>query len=218
MCVSQSRNGLGEARLSGVETGPMTDRCGRGEMETRTDPFSLLGLRRPRREEPVRVATPLRSLLGVSRLIVMNVRLADGRLIVDVRPSWKRPRCSCCGRQAPGYDRAAEHRAWQALTFGTVFVRAPLRHPPRALPPLRSPCRAASVGRRRAALHPSLRGDGGLPRPGHGHDEHRQADGDQLVDGFQHRRQARERAARRQPPRWRAPHRIDEFSYRKRHR
>ena len=71
----------------------------------------------------MRVTTLLRSLLGVSRMFVCNVRLGESSLLVDVRPSWKRPRCGCCGRKAPGYDRAAEPRRWQALAFGTVFVR-----------------------------------------------------------------------------------------------
>ncbi len=70
----------------------------------------------------MRITKLLRSLLGVSRMFVCDVRLGRSSLIVDVRPSWTRPRCSCCGRRAPGYDRGTKPRFWQALAFGTVFV------------------------------------------------------------------------------------------------
>jgi len=70
----------------------------------------------------VRITKLLRSLLGVSRMFVRDVQLGHSSLIVDVRPSWKRPRCGGCGRRAPGYDRMTKPRFWQALAFGTVFV------------------------------------------------------------------------------------------------
>lgn len=71
----------------------------------------------------MRITTLLRSLLGVSRMYVERVRLRGGAtLVVEVRPSWRKPRCSCCGKRAPGYDRGREPRSWQALAFGTTFV------------------------------------------------------------------------------------------------
>ncbi len=96
--------------------------CSRWEMEARTDPRSFGVVEISKEEESVRITTLLRSLLGVSRMFVTGVKLGDGRLVVDVRPCWKRARCSSCCRRAPGYDSATEPRSWQALAFGTVFV------------------------------------------------------------------------------------------------
>jgi len=70
----------------------------------------------------MRLTTLVRSLLGVSQMFVLRVRLRGSTLVVEVRPSWRLPRCSCCGRKAPGYDRGKEPRAWRALAFGTTFI------------------------------------------------------------------------------------------------
>ncbi len=70
----------------------------------------------------MRLTTLVRSLLGVSQMYVVRVHLRGSTLVVEVRPSWKRPRCSCCGKRAPGYDGGKEPRFWRALAFGTTFV------------------------------------------------------------------------------------------------
>jgi transposase len=54
--------------------------------------------------------------------------VAGDALEVAVRPSWRLPRCSGCGRPRPGYDRHAERR-WRHLDFGGVEVL--LRYAPR---------------------------------------------------------------------------------------
>lgn len=65
----------------------------------------------------MRVTTVLRRLLGVTKLFVCGVRFEIDGLVVEVRPCWRRPRCGCCGRRAPGYDRAASRR-WRHLGLG----------------------------------------------------------------------------------------------------
>ena len=47
---------------------------------------------------------------------------------MEVRPSWRRPRCGRCGQPAAGYDRLAP-RDWRHLTLGRLILW--LRYAPR---------------------------------------------------------------------------------------
>ena len=68
----------------------------------------------------MRVTTLLRRLLGVTQMYVREVRLtAGGGLAVSVVPSWRRSRCSGCGRPAPRYDRRPG-RQWRHLSWGRL--------------------------------------------------------------------------------------------------
>jgi transposase len=71
----------------------------------------------------VRAATLLRRLLGVSQTIVHNVQFdADGDLLVEVRPTWHKPRCGLCGERAPGYDQPKQERRWRDVALGGIIV------------------------------------------------------------------------------------------------
>src|SRR5690606_39302523 len=55
------------------------------------------------KEVPVRVTTLLRRLLGVSHTVVRSVRFDDdAELVVEVAPTWRKPRCGLCCQRAPG--------------------------------------------------------------------------------------------------------------------
>lgn len=62
----------------------------------------------------VRTTTLLRTLLGLNDTRVLHVSFDGEGLIVDVAPTWTRPRCSECGSKGPGYDRDTERR-WRHL-------------------------------------------------------------------------------------------------------
>lgn len=69
----------------------------------------------------MRVTTLLKKLLGIEHLLVTGFEIKDGGLIIDVRPSWRKPRCSGCGKRRGGYD-TLEVRVWRHLDFGGVRV------------------------------------------------------------------------------------------------
>ena len=70
----------------------------------------------------MRVTTLLRKLLGIKQIVVEGFGAEAGALVIDVRPSWRLPRCSRCKRTVRGfYDRRKE-RWWRHLDFGGVRV------------------------------------------------------------------------------------------------
>lgn len=69
----------------------------------------------------MRVTTLLKKLLGIKHLLVTGIEIEDGALIIDVRPSWRKPRCSCCKKRRGQYDRLKPRR-WRHLDFGGVRV------------------------------------------------------------------------------------------------
>lgn len=69
----------------------------------------------------MRITSLLRKLLGIKHMIVEGAAAKGGGLVIDVRPSWRTPRCSGCGRRRGGYDRLPA-RHWRHLDFGAVRV------------------------------------------------------------------------------------------------
>ncbi len=62
----------------------------------------------------MRLTKLLRILLGLEETRVRDASFDDVGLVIDVAPSWRRPRCSECGRTCPGYDRTRDRR-WRHL-------------------------------------------------------------------------------------------------------
>jgi len=75
----------------------------------------------------MRVTTRLRSMLGVSRMCVERVRRRGGTtLVVEVRPSWGKRRCTCCGKKAPeGCSSADRGEAPSCLNVMVLPVAKP---------------------------------------------------------------------------------------------
>jgi len=70
----------------------------------------------------MRVTTLFRRLLGVTGLRVTGAFFMTlGSLSIEVAPGWRKPRCSDCGRAAPGYDRRPV-RWWRHLAWGKTLV------------------------------------------------------------------------------------------------
>lgn len=76
----------------------------------------------------MRITSLLKKLIGIKHLLVIGFCILEGALVIDVRPSWRKRRCSRCGRICPGNDTLPA-RVWRHLDFGGVEVR--LRYPPR---------------------------------------------------------------------------------------
>ena len=85
----------------------------------------------------MRMTTLLKKLLGIQHLLVTGFDIEHGALVIEVRPSWRTPRCSGCQRRRGRYDRLPSRR-WRHLDFGgvRVYLRYGLR---------RVSCRACGV-------------------------------------------------------------------------
>lgn len=69
----------------------------------------------------MRVTRLLRDLLGLEETRVLDVSFDEVGLVVDVAPTWRRPRCSECGQKCPGYDRDRGRR-WRHLDVAGMLV------------------------------------------------------------------------------------------------
>jgi transposase len=69
----------------------------------------------------VRVTRLLRDLLGLEGTRVLDVNFDEAGLVVDVAPTWRRPRCSGCGRKCRGYDRDRGRR-WRHLDVAGMLL------------------------------------------------------------------------------------------------
>ncbi|MGH8692161.1 MAG: ISL3 family transposase [Burkholderiales bacterium] len=62
----------------------------------------------------MRIKMLLRQLLGLEHTRVVGCSFADDGLMLDVAPTWRKPRCSGCGHGCRGYDRQRGRR-WRHL-------------------------------------------------------------------------------------------------------
>ena len=69
----------------------------------------------------MRIQKLLRTLLGLEGTRVLDVDFDEAGLVVDVAPTWRRPRCSECGEIAPGYDRGRGRR-WRHLDVAGMLL------------------------------------------------------------------------------------------------
>ena len=89
----------------------------------------------------MRVTTLLKKVLAIKHVVVKDVEDEPGGLVLDVKPSWRKPRCSGCGTIRPGYD-TLKPRFWRHIDLGVITLHlSPLRSPARLLPKLRGGCR-----------------------------------------------------------------------------
>ncbi len=76
----------------------------------------------------MRLTTVLKKLIAVTSIFATGAAFVDGGIVVDVRPTWRRPRCGLCQRPCSGYDTHPP-RLWRHLSL--VSVRIWLRYAPR---------------------------------------------------------------------------------------
>lgn len=69
----------------------------------------------------MRITTLLRNLLGLEETRVLDVNFDEVGLVVDVAPTWRKPRCSECEEPCPGYDHAAGRR-WRHLDLAGMML------------------------------------------------------------------------------------------------
>ena len=77
----------------------------------------------------MRVTKLARILIGIASLFVTGVYLEEVCVVLPVKPSWRLPRCSGCGRICPGYDHSHEPVRWVHLGIGAL--RLILEYAPR---------------------------------------------------------------------------------------
>ena len=70
----------------------------------------------------MRLTKLLRILMGLKETRVVDVGFDAAGLVVDVAPTWRRPRCSVCGDKCPGYDRDPD-RSWRHLDVAGMQLR-----------------------------------------------------------------------------------------------
>jgi transposase len=73
------------------------------------------------KEGSVRVTTVLRRIVAVISVFVCGFEFTSDGLIVDVRPTWRRPRCSQCQRRGAVYDRRPA-QLWRHLGLGRLRI------------------------------------------------------------------------------------------------
>lgn len=75
----------------------------------------------------MRATSVLRVLIALQQTLVTGFEFDDEGLIIDVRPSWRVPRCSECGRRGSTYDR--RQRTWRHLDLAGIkcWLRYDLR-------------------------------------------------------------------------------------------
>lgn len=77
----------------------------------------------------MRMNTFVRRLLGVKQLVVVDACFEAEDLVVEVKPTWREPRCGKCGRRAPRCGTQPKRR-WRHLGMGALrifFSYAPRR-------------------------------------------------------------------------------------------
>lgn len=70
----------------------------------------------------MRATSLLRMLIGVVGTVVVGCEVDHGALVVHVRPTGRRPRCSGCGRSRPTGAVATEQREWRHLDLAGVML------------------------------------------------------------------------------------------------
>ncbi len=76
----------------------------------------------------MRVTTVLKNLVAVISIFIRGFEFTGDGMIVDVRPTWRRPRCSQCQRRGSTYDTRPP-RLWRHLGLGRLRIW--LRYAPR---------------------------------------------------------------------------------------
>jgi transposase len=69
----------------------------------------------------VRTTTLLKKLIGIKHTLVTGFEIMFGALYIQVRPTWRKPRCSGCGKVRPIFN-TLEPRLWRHLDFGGVRI------------------------------------------------------------------------------------------------
>ena len=69
----------------------------------------------------MRITTLLKKLIGIKQIMVEGFEIMFGALYIQVLPTWRKPRCSGCGKVRPIFNTLYQ-RYWRHLDFGGVRV------------------------------------------------------------------------------------------------
>lgn len=70
----------------------------------------------------MRATSLLRTILTLKSTRVLGFELDEMGLVVDVAPSWRKPRCSGCGKRRAGYDTPERPALWRHLDLAGMQV------------------------------------------------------------------------------------------------
>lgn len=70
----------------------------------------------------MRLTTVLKKLLNLKAIFVLGVICHSSAIVVQVRPTWRRPRCGLCKRPGKRYDTKKEPRLWRHLNLGHMRI------------------------------------------------------------------------------------------------
>ena len=70
----------------------------------------------------MRATSLLRTILALESTRVLGLELDGMGLVVDVAPTWRKPRCSGCGKRRAGYDAPDRAASWRHLDFAGMQV------------------------------------------------------------------------------------------------
>ena len=70
----------------------------------------------------MRMTTLLKKLLGIQHVVVTGFDIEDGALVIEVRPSWRTPRCSGCTTRRGRYD-TLHPRRWHTMPSAPAVVK-----------------------------------------------------------------------------------------------
>lgn len=70
----------------------------------------------------MRAISVLRRLVAVERTVVTGFVEENGALLIHVKPTWRRPRCSDCRRRCPEGVLLTRGRRWRHLDFGGILT------------------------------------------------------------------------------------------------
>lgn len=103
----------------------------------------------------MRITKFARALLGIASLFVTGVCIEGFCIVVGVKPSWRRPQCSRCGKVCSGYDQRTEPVRWVHLHLGSMRILLEYA-------PMRVECPICGV---RVEMVPRARPDSRFTRP-----------------------------------------------------
>jgi len=70
----------------------------------------------------MRATSFVRILIGIANLLVIQFHFEGSVLVAQVRPTWRRPRCSNCKEIRPGYDKRDKETRWVHLSIGELRI------------------------------------------------------------------------------------------------
>ena len=122
--------GVESAGAAGAEPSPFAPRVPggpEGALHDRRPPAGFVCKPIRKRRPPITIKTLLNKIHPIKRFVYAKVFMQgegeERRIVAEVKPrANSRPRCSCCGEPAPGYDRMSKPRLFEFIPIFNIPV------------------------------------------------------------------------------------------------